>query len=333
MNTFKRSFLLSTLLLLSFATLNRSQETTESSDEVSDDGDETTTAASMEEKNLLTTIMSIVTTMSPSSAGVTYENSSMSSMMTSEDTTTMASSTTSTTTARPVPLSPCEKQLQISDQCTKQALFIGDYRDIEIPRDLDAMERMCREKSEDVTCIKEYGTKCLKNVPRQVFMGIIKNIRKLFQTYCKTPVGRQAFLVHMECIRSEHLAILNEVLGKLTLTLDYSATEVPKSEIITYACCSLHRTYNEVPQAMANICAPKATPADTVKFFQSLIRRSVGDILDVGCGKYASLEYCDANFKTGMTNIRSHLAKGLPLPNESFIVPLIKFTKKIDDSF
>lgn len=281
-------------------------------------------------------LMSIVTTLSPVD-NVSMANVDVPTTMTAEleETTTSVptTSTSTTTTKRPGPLSPCEKLLLKSDQCTKQALFIGDnYENIEIPKDLNSMEKMCNEKTQDVNCIKEYGSKCLKNVPRQIYMSIIKNIRKLFQTYCKTTVGKRAFLGHMECIRTEHLAILNEVLGKLTLTLDYSAEEVPRAEIITYACCSLHRTYSEVPQAMANICAPKVTPADTVKFFQSLIRRSVGDILDVGCGRYASLEYCDANFKTGMKNIRNHLSKAKTLPSESFIVPLIKFSKKIDDS-
>jgi hypothetical protein len=80
--------------------------------------------------------------------------------------------------------------------------------------------------------------------------------------------------------------ILNEVLGKLTLALEFVARNVTRDKMITYACCALYKTYDEIPSAMGGICAPRPTPGETMEFFRSLVKRTVGDILDIGCGKF-----------------------------------------------
>lgn len=48
-----------------------------------------------------------------------------------------------------------------------------------------------------------------------------------------------AFLKHLECAKPEHLKILNEVLGRLTLSLEFVASNVTRDEMIFHACCTL----------------------------------------------------------------------------------------------
>lgn len=55
-----------------------------------------------------------------------------------------------------------------------------------------------------------------------------------------------AFLKHLECAKPEHLKILNEVLGRLTLSLDYVANNVSRDEMIFHACCTLQGKWNDL---------------------------------------------------------------------------------------
>lgn len=139
-----------------------------------------------------------------------------------------------------------------------------------------------------------------------------------------------AFLKHLECVKPEHLKILNEVLGKLTLALEFVAQNVSRDRMITYACCALYKTYDDIPTAMGGICAPRNTPEDTIEFFRSLVRRSIGDILDIGCGKFNSYSNCEKFLKNGLTEIDGYVTSGRPLPDNSFMTPLMAFAQKLD---
>lgn len=82
---------------------------------------------------------------------------------------------------------------------------------------------------------------------------------------------------------------------------------------------------------MGSMCAPAPTPKETIDFFQSLIRRTVGDIVDIGCGKYSTLKYCESNLVTGMAAMRNYANDPQrQLPVTSFMTPLMNFAQKID---
>lgn len=82
---------------------------------------------------------------------------------------------------------------------------------------------------------------------------------------------------------------------------------------------------------MGDMCTPKETPMATIDFFRSLIRRTVGDIVDIGCGKYSSLQYCEENLSNGMKELRNYANDAnRPLPSMSFMSPLMLFAQKLD---
>lgn len=117
---------------------------------------------------------------------------------------------------------------------------------------------------------------------------------------------------------------------RLTLALEFVAQNVTRDRMITYACCALYKTYDEIPIAMGGICEPNPTPGDTIEFFRSLIKRTVGDILDIGCGRFQSYDYCRQNFKAGLDEIQTYTSNGRPLPDNSFMIPLMDFSLKLD---
>ena len=84
---------------------------------------------------------------------------------------------------------------------------------------------------------------------------------------------------------------------------------------------------------MGSMCAPAETPKETINFFRSLIRRTVGDIVDIGCGKYSNLKFCESSLASGMAAMRNYANDpNRPLPGNSFMTPLMHFAQKIDGS-
>ena len=225
-------------------------------------------------------------------------------------------------------LTECDILAAKSDQCTRSALFIGKDS-VEIPHTEAHLDDYCEIKKQDVLCMREWGTKCLKNVPRQLYMTIIKNIRIMFKEFCDTDTGKRTFLKHLECVEPTDLRILNKVLGRLTNALFFVANNVTRDRMITYACCAVQVTYEEIPMEMQDICSPNAVPETTIDFFRSLIKRTVGDILDLGCGKFQSISYCNSHLTQGMQDMTSYINEK-ELPNESFMIPLMDFSNKID---
>lgn len=92
-----------------------------------------------------------------------------------------------------VPLSEltCDEMRIKSDECLKEALFIGQEK-ADIPKEEEDMDEYCVIKKENFNCIKEWGSRCLKNVPRQLYMTIIKNVRKMFKEFCDTRPGKMS---------------------------------------------------------------------------------------------------------------------------------------------
>ena len=130
----------------------------------------------------------------------------------------------------------------------------------------------------------------------------------------------------MECLKDSDVKRLEGVMGKLTKSLYYAARNVSRDKIVIHACCALHKSYEEIPQAIATMCAPKPTSPETISFFKGLIKKVVGDILEMGCGRFSSLEYCDSNLMEGMAQIRSLVTReDIETPKTSFIVPLMEF--------
>ena len=82
---------------------------------------------------------------------------------------------------------------------------------------------------------------------------------------------------------------------------------------------------------MGSMCEPKETPKETIDFFRSLVRRTVGDIVDIGCGRYSNLKFCESNLSTGMAAMRGYSNDpNRPLPANSLMTPLMNFAQKID---
>lgn len=113
----------------------------------------------------------------------------------SESDVTSISSPINETTGQMLPLkqatSECEEHHLKSDKCLQDALFVGQTSAV-IPKSEDEMDAYCIVKKQDFNCIKEYGTKCLKNVPRQIYLTITKNVRKMFKEFCDTSSGKKS---------------------------------------------------------------------------------------------------------------------------------------------
>lgn len=88
-------------------------------------------------------------------------------------------------------LTECEVKNLKSDKCLREALFVGQESAV-IPKTEAEMDSYCVVKKDDFNCIREFGSKCLKNVPRQIYLTITKNVRKMFKEFCDSPAGKRS---------------------------------------------------------------------------------------------------------------------------------------------
>ena len=110
---------------------------------------------------------------------------------------------TASTTSRPIattrePTTDCERSFIQSDECLQNALFIGQQR-ADIPHTLDHIGAYCEDKKSKFNCIRAYGSKCLKNVPRQIYLTITKNVKKMFKEFCDSDAGKQCQSLLIRC--------------------------------------------------------------------------------------------------------------------------------------
>ena len=81
----------------------------------------------------------------------------------------------------------CEQLLVKTDENINQSLFMfSGY----IPKNKNDLEDYCANRNRNFLRVRDYGIKCLKNIPRQIFLGIYKNIRKVHKTFCSTEIGK-----------------------------------------------------------------------------------------------------------------------------------------------
>lgn len=99
-------------------------------------------------------------------------------------------------TVKKVPVTECEKSFVLSDECLQNALFIGQQR-ADIPHSISHMDEYCEDKKKKFNCIRQYGSKCLKNVPRQIYLTITKNVRKMFKEFCDTDSGKNSEFISL----------------------------------------------------------------------------------------------------------------------------------------
>lgn len=117
----------------------------------------------------------------------------------------------------------------------------------------------------------------------------------------------------------------------ITTYLEYIVQKVETNEVIPYICCSYFKTFEDAKLALHNFC-DQVTGPETVDYALGLVKAMSSDMIDIGCGKYASVASCNQHLPEAMkkfSELSTPLEK-VPKWDYSPVVPSVKILKRLD---
>ncbi|KAI1305793.1 hypothetical protein HDE_01357 [Halotydeus destructor] len=170
-------------------------------------------------------------------------------------------------------------------------------------------------------------------MPKQVYGILLANSRKILKETCSTE-GKEIFLQHVNqfCITDDKLNHFVEEVEKMTVMLNYVATNVSSEEVIPWTCCAYFKAYEKIERQIKNNCAPMPTPQSTIDFFITGWKKSVSEAIDLACGQYSSLQSCEQRLPKATNVFKSLIPNDLPVGRQSttFLTPMIRIAHKMD---
>ncbi|KAI1288468.1 hypothetical protein HDE_09330 [Halotydeus destructor] len=222
----------------------------------------------------------------------------------------------------------CNILLLQTDKCIQRAMLVGQ-KTVDIPRTADQLVNgHCKRVEKDIPCMRSYGARCLRTLPRTMFTIGYKQATKLYKRICSEPEGQKEYLRHVQCMQPHQLHIVHQYMDLVTTYMDYIHENVTLDEIIPYICCSYFKVFEDAKHDLKQFCQGE----DTVDFFLNQVRSLSSDMIDIGCGKYATVQSCEDNLPQAMkvfSDLGTPLSKVQP-KDYSPVVPAIKIIKRLD---
>ena len=217
-----------------------------------------------------------------------------------------------------------------TDKCAARVTMLtqNDFVVPSTPEELDQL--YCKTIDKDIPCFRNFGSKCLKSLPRTLFNVGYKKALEIHKRFCYTPEGQRDFLFHLKCMKPEHLSVLHQYMHMVTGYLEYIERNVTTNDIIPWACCAYFKFSEEAEKQLHNYCDDVTGP-QTAKFVMDLTKSFTYDLIDIGCGKYTTTAQCKQSLPEAMKvyeelgDISKVVAK-----DYSPVVPAIKIVKRMD---
>ncbi|XP_074595096.1 uncharacterized protein LOC141850379 [Brevipalpus obovatus] len=219
----------------------------------------------------------------------------------------------------------CREMEQEADASFKKILMIGE--NLKIPRNQSELIDHCKLAKPALKLANNYG-KCLTPFPRQVLRILIRGAKKSLKEYCDTSRGREQILKYLTCLTEENAQIFYAALERGIGRIDYVANEVKNDDLVSTLCCTFHLLYGNVMKVVQAQCGNSS--ADTIKFIRPIVDSIAGDVLEVGCVKYPSMESCDAQLPKIMNQLRNVEFKNKTnLAKKFLIAPVITIAQRL----
>ncbi|XP_015789316.1 uncharacterized protein LOC107366250 [Tetranychus urticae] len=187
-----------------------------------------------------------------------------------------------------------------ADKSFKKLFMIGE--DLIIPRNETELQIYCKHGKSAMKVATRYG-KCLKPFPRQVLNIIVHGGKKSLKEYCDATKGRAEILKHLECVTPETSKIFYNSLEHGFRRIDYISANVHDDDLLSTLCCTFHLIYNQTIDLVRHHCSK--SPDSTVRLIRTIVDNIAKDVLDLGCGKWPSLDSCDSQIPQIMEKLRS----------------------------
>lgn len=148
---------------------------------------------------------------------------------------------------------------------------------------------------------------------------------------CSSDEQKKNVLNHLKCFDETKLPLLYSTVGSWTKLLSFISHKVIADELIPNICCVLHVIEKDGLNIINRECG-EITGLETGKFVVDLLKSSVNDAVDLGCGKHKSLQVCNEYMDQQIKLFDDLIITGR---NETYkftpIVPLLKIAKRLDE--
>ncbi|KAI1288471.1 hypothetical protein HDE_09328 [Halotydeus destructor] len=225
----------------------------------------------------------------------------------------------------------CVLQLNQTEGCLRR--MITSVVDQNLPRTGDDLQKgVCRQYASEAKCLRSYGNKCLRLLPKTLFGIAVKQVDKQFKRFCFTPEGQKELLENIQCLQNDYVDIINFYMNLITNYLDHIADNVALDEIFPHVCCVYFTLTEKVRVTIVQHCKNDAGNS-TADFLVGLANAVSGDLVEMACGKrYATAQQCEQNLPQSADAYRrvEDRVKMLDKKDFSIIAPIIKVIRRLD---
>lgn len=126
---------------------------------------------------------------------------------------------------------------------------------------------------------------------------VVSNFKKTHSKFCKSSNSTASAYRHAKCIKPDTRETFLQIGDRLVGLADHVADRPNITQVIPALCCGarllINTTESEINQLCQNISAP-----DTGTFLSGIITSTLGDVLDLLCAKYPSIDSCTSQEET-----------------------------------
>jgi hypothetical protein len=149
---------------------------------------------------------------------------------------------------------------------------------------------------------------------------------------CKDSATVKKSYRHSKCINPVTYSELAELRNKVNNVLGYAANVTDIDEVIPSICCGIYTLIGKVKSEMTKTCTRRRLGLpDTPDFIVNLIEVSLGDMMDLMCGKFKTIKDCETHASTSMKAVDEILNQEKQREaDHSPILPLIAIVQRLD---
>lgn len=158
-------------------------------------------------------------------------------------------------------------------------------------------------------------------------------MKKISRNICSGDANKLQFINTMKCAQSdEEVHKIFEIMHKITAEIDYVSKNTETAKLLANMCCGYQKTMSEVAIMFDAMCARNKVPS-TSKYILTMVGSIFGEIIELGCGRFNSIENCRKNLPDDMAildRIADEVERNGTKFDHSPIVPLLKVIERLD---
>lgn len=157
---------------------------------------------------------------------------------------------------------------------------------------------------------------------------VVANFKKTHAQFCKTSNSTASAFRHARCINPDTREIFLRIGDRLVGLADHVAQRPNINQVIPALCCGSRILINTTESRVNEICKSISAP-DTGTFLSGIISSTLGDVLDLLCSKYPTVESCYAQ-ENNLTLELTHLMDNQNVTSRMVMGSMLRLLQRLD---